>query len=339
MESKRIESNRLLRIKNWLLRYIQVQLFITIATLPLLVYWGLPISLMSPVSNLLFAPLLMIFLLLSSLIFFTQLLIIPNHWLIVCLEQLTTLWSTILHYGTSSWLISFATPPKYIFLLMLIAAFALLQSRSLSSPARSSACFALLLIVTIGYLKYQSPIGATVMHLECNNGQLTIIRSNNQTVVIDPGVLGRRYSSNSWVEYTLIPELNKQFGTGVIDHLIIMQPNKLIFETVEKLCQCTTVKNVYLVFWNGQADKCLLRKYISLRNVIQNQQNNLKRIGYRRESIRLSKTDRLTIKPLPKQLAYQEITFPALHITGTVADQTIDIYSMKYKAIDKKPHP
>ena len=334
-----MESNRSLHIKIWLLRYIQVQLFITIVTLPLLVYWGLPISLMSPVSNLLFTPLLMLFLLLSSLIFFTQLLALPNHWFIIALERLTTLWSTILHYGSSCWLISFATPPKFIFFLIPIAAFALLQSRSLSSPARSSTCFALLLIITIGYLKFSCPITATVTALECNNGQLTIVRSNNQTVVIDPGVLGQRYSSNSWVEYTLISELNKQFGTSTIDHLIIMQTNKLIFEVVEKLCQCTTVKNVYLVLWQGQADRWLLRKYISLRNAIQNNQHYLKRIGNKRQLIRLSKTDRLCIKPLPEQLTYQSITFPALHITGTIADHVVDIYSKKFKKIDKKPTP
>jgi len=287
---------------------------------------------MSPVSNLLFAPFLMLFLLLASLIFFTQLLNIPNSWLIICLEQLTTIWHAVLNYGSSHWLISFATPPKYIFIILVFIAFAVLQSRSFSTPARSSLIFMLLIIITFGYLKYHGPMQTELVHLECNNGQLPIVRCNNKTVIIDPGLLGRRFSTVSWVEYTLVPELNKQFGTATIDHLIIMQPNKLVFEAVEKLCQCTTVKNVYLVLWRGQADKWLLRKYVSLRNIIENQQNSLKRIGYKYEVIRLGKANKLIIKPLAKQLTYQEITFPALHIDGTIADQTIDIYSLKYKA-------
>jgi hypothetical protein len=329
-------ENQLISIKNWLLRYIQVQLFITIVTLPLLVYWGLPLSFMSPVSNLIFAPLLMLFLLISSLIFFTQILSLPNLLLITGLEQLTNFWNSILNYGAPSWLISFATPPKYVFFILIIVAFAVLQSRSLSSPARSSICFALLLIITFGYLKYQKPTESTIKHVACNNGQLPIVRSNKQTVIIDPGLLGRRFSTVSWIEYTLIPALNKQFGTAIIDHLIIMQPNKLVFEAIEKLCQCTMVKNVHLIAWHGQTDKWLMRKYSSLRRVLDTQQNQLKRIGYKKEIIQLSKTDQLIIQPLNKKLTYQDITFPALHISGIAAHQIIDIYSMKYKAIDMK---
>ena len=70
------------RFYNHIIQFLQVQLFLSLASLPILVAWGIPFSLATVAGNFLFSPFLTLFLLLSSLIFFTELIFIPNAWLI-----------------------------------------------------------------------------------------------------------------------------------------------------------------------------------------------------------------------------------------------------------------
>jgi len=110
---------KITKIQRWFLRFIQVQLFITTISLPILLSWGLPISLLSPLGNLIFFPVLVLFLLLSSLVFFFEIIHIPNEWLIYCLEKVTLAWFSILSIGNGATaLIGFSKPPK-LFLIAL----------------------------------------------------------------------------------------------------------------------------------------------------------------------------------------------------------------------------
>ena len=110
-------------IARWILRFIELQLFITFITWPLLLAWGIPLSYASPVGNLIGNPLLSIFLGLSSFIFMTELLAIPNYWLIYALEQLNNLLFSPVISITNSVLI--ATPTPHSIVLACIPAIAL----------------------------------------------------------------------------------------------------------------------------------------------------------------------------------------------------------------------
>ena len=326
-------SNRLF---NWFARYIHLQLFITIVSMPVLIYWGLPISVMTFISNLVFTPFLMIFLLIASLIFFAELLCIPNQWLIKILEITTSFWEKILGYGSNSWLIGFTKPSIVIFLGIVIGAFSILHIKKLRSKIHNILGLTFLFIITCCYLKFFTSKPTGPFALECNSGSIAVLYSNKQIIVIDPGVIGQRFSTASWLEYTLLSELNKRFGTSTIDYLIIMQPGKLVLEHIEYFCHCTHIKKIYLVFWQGEADKKLLHIYGRLRTTLKTTGTLLQRIGYKEEFIFLSATDYISIKSLPTLLSYQAISFNALHITGTIATQSINIYSKKYKNIDKQ---
>src|SRR5437763_195216 len=96
------------KVKFFIIRFVQLQLFITLFSLPLLISWGIPLSLLSPLGNLIFGPVLTIFLFLSSLIFFSELIGIPNGLLIALLEKITTWWLCIMHANTQSWLVGFS---------------------------------------------------------------------------------------------------------------------------------------------------------------------------------------------------------------------------------------
>ncbi len=100
-------KKHVLRLAYYLTHYIQIQLFITLMSLPVLMWWGLPFSLMSFVGNLIFSPIIVAFLTLSSLIFMTELASIPNYYLVWSLEKVTTVMTTLLSYGSKNWLVAF----------------------------------------------------------------------------------------------------------------------------------------------------------------------------------------------------------------------------------------
>ena len=102
------------KFKKYIKSFLIVQITCTIVSLPILVYWGLPISVMSIVGNFLFLPFLTTFLVISSLIFFTQLLSIPNDFLIYLLNHFTKWWNYFLQFGKKEWLIGFANPKLFI---------------------------------------------------------------------------------------------------------------------------------------------------------------------------------------------------------------------------------
>ncbi len=317
-------------IYRWLMRFLHMQLFITLGSLPILIYWGLPVSIMSPVGNLLFTPFLMAFLLLSSAIFFLELLCIPNGYLAYLLEKTVEWWSWTLKYNCSTWLLSFAKPSIIFFIALLGATFFIVHHKKLSSPPRSIIGFSLLLMITFGYLKLKS----THIHylaVPCNNGALSIVRDQNKTVLIDPGVLGQRSSSTSWIEYTLLPELNKAFGTNTIDHLVIMQPGTLTLEAIANICNQTMVNTIHLISWQGTAQKSFYRNYGIMKKIVQEKNVKIYRLGKRKHNIKLSDASCITILPLEKTLHYQDCTFPALQARIEIDNQEINIYSAKMK--------
>ena len=108
------------KIFSWLMNFIYIQLLVTLISLPILVWWGIPISLLSPIGNLIFTPLLTIFLFLASLIFFLELFYIPNQWLIYLLEIVTRFWNYLITFGSNGSLIGFAKPPLWFFILVIL---------------------------------------------------------------------------------------------------------------------------------------------------------------------------------------------------------------------------
>src|SRR5579872_4558069 len=105
-------------IKQSAVQFMIVQLFLTLISLPIIIAWGLPISLLSPIGNFIFSPFLTAFLLLSSIIFFTQIISIPNYPLILLLENLMPLWHYILSFSSSSAMFAFKKPPLFILIVI-----------------------------------------------------------------------------------------------------------------------------------------------------------------------------------------------------------------------------
>lgn len=296
-----------------LLFFIQLQLFITLVSLPILIAWGLPISIMSIVGNLIFSPFLTIFLLISSLVFFFEILHIPNGFLIYLLELCVHLWSWFLSWGSSQWLIGFAKPSLWVLSCILGAAFFILHCKKISKAPLRIACFVALLIMVIVFLKWNSSDGLIIHQIPCNNGFVTVIKTRSHLMLIDPGVMARRVSNN-WVEYTLVKELIEKFGATKIDTLILTRPTNLTFDYAAQICRLMDVGSLYLVTWSGESDQRLLKKYGWLRYALQLKKGKFLRINDKPLAINVDKEHKLIVTVLPEQITYKKMSFSKVGI-------------------------
>jgi hypothetical protein len=314
----------------WLLQFIQLQLFITLFSLPILIAWGLPLSILSPVGNLIFSPVLTLFLFLSCIIFFCEIFFIPNGWLIYLLEILTAWWLKILRIPDKRWLIGFHQPSLFILIALPCLAFFILIHKKTSSVYRSIACFSGLLAGLIVYTHYAQPIDC-YLPIDCNAGTLHILQKSDTVTVIDPGHLGSRASSTSWAQYTLVPYLIKQTGKTVIDHLVLLRPGTFLFQTVAQLTRCVTIKNIYLIYWEGAMSKNGLHAYYALKKILQEQNVTLIRFGYAPLIIEPAAETPITITPLKTPISKNDISYPACSVQTQIDNNTITFYSAQYK--------
>ncbi len=228
--------------KKNLLNFLQIQCFLSLVSLPIIVAWGLPFSIMTAVGNFIFSPFITAFLLCASLIFFTELFRIPNGFLIILLEWITQSWLYVLSFGSKTWLISL--PETLIPFLCIIAlcAFLALQHKKLSSPLYYIG-FSTLLIFAIALINKQTK---KMKHTDviCNKKRLSLINNNGKLHLIDQGALGERHNPSSWISYSLLPEISKKFGFTHIDELTYSDNKKTTQKAIDALCKEIIVKKI-----------------------------------------------------------------------------------------------
>ncbi len=313
------------RIGNRIAQGIELQLFLLFLSFPILIAWGLPISLMACIGNIVFAPFLSIFLLLCCAIFFLELCNVPNDFVISCLSYFAEWWQFFMTYATRGWLIGFAKPPLFVLISIAALGFLILHLKPLSRLYRII-CLLVALMFIIMVLKLFPIYSLRVTKIPCGKGDIIALQHNKQLVVINPAITLRGTIKN-WIEYTLLRELTQYFGSTTIDHLIITKPSILAFEYCAQLCKLAQVKRIYLVLWQGQSDPVLLRKYGLLRYHLEKNGGLLQRIGARSVVISLGDS-RLVIKPNEQLLTYKDSYFPALDIQMYQDKKLIDNFSM-----------
>lgn len=217
------------RCIRWLISFIRLQLFITLIAWPFLIMWGLPLSLLSPLGNLIFAPFLSIFLIMCALVGMTELCSIPNELPISLLEIVSSWWLYFVHFGSRSCLI--AIPTSHFYVVSLIAVMACVILWTIRTPLKSISTLVSLygLILILNYC-WQPPHH---MH-EIAYGSTTLLlqKTDAGIVLIDPGCTSRSNPRN-WVKYILLPVLAKQFGeTTLIEHRL--QKNTTVSQALQK---------------------------------------------------------------------------------------------------------
>lgn len=238
-------QQRLIQLKNYFLTYLELQLLISIVILPILIAWGLPISAMSIIGNLLFTQILTIFIFLSAILFCVNLFSINNFYVIMILEWLSKCWYYLLSFGNSSWLLGF---PAWIFpisCLLMMLAFLIYTQKIVSQKLRIIllACNLASLFV-IDYLCNPQLKQITVLQ---GLQKMHIIKCQNKIYAFDCGALGARPCSQSWIEYSLTPALIKNFGILRIDQLILCKCNSRTPHAVQALQQQIPTKKIVCI--------------------------------------------------------------------------------------------
>lgn len=319
-------------VKKWgpaLLKFIHIQLFITLISLPILAWWGLPFSLLSFAGNFIFGPILTLFLLLSSVVFFCEIINIPNQGLISALEYLSRFWLYIMGWSSPHSLWALSLPPFFLLLIPLTTLIAL-HYRRIHSAYHAIGCYSLILAsaFAISYVVHRSH--EQIEQISCNKGAVTLVMSDTQTAIIDPGIIGQRISGISWAEYTLLAHLAKEYGITTIDHFIVAQPNRIIFDVLESLLKKITIQHIYLPWWEGELPRYWWKRYNALKKQAEQKKCTLHRI-YRGQKIVRVGNATITITPLDTILTRQTFSYHALCITTTLATQTNTLYSTRYR--------
>lgn len=314
------------KFKRTIISFVHLQLFITLISMPILLSWGMPLSLLTFAGNFLFSPILTAFLLLSSLIFFCEILHVPNGILIWALEHVTHWWLWLMQWGNHSFLIPFVMPSIAVLIIIFLCTLAILHCKKNNTPFIGIAGYGILLAISCLYLAWPAKSKDAMIQLDCNKGKVTLIKKDKNTIVIDPGVIGRRLSAPSWCEYTLLAALAKQLGTNTIDHLIILQPNRIIFEALTSLQEKICIKNIYLPYWNGDMPSFWLRSFMALKRACQKHNCNLIRLGKKPISI----LDCITISACDQQINAHEFNYPAFKVAATIDNKNLSFYSAKH---------
>jgi hypothetical protein len=310
----------------WFLRSVQFQLYLTLMSMPILAYWGLPVSLASPIGNILFHPLLTIFLFLSSLVFFCQVFHIPNGIFIYALEKTSCSFNYCLGFGSPSWLIGFAKPSLWILIFLPVTTAIILCFKKTRNPYKSILSLLGLFFLFSLSLKFTCK-PPSVTQIPCNKGTLTLFTINKQIVLVDPGALGQCISAASWVEFTLGPTIVNMTGKTTIDHLFLLQPSQLSFEALAALCNVITIKNLYMPFWKGEMSRGQKRAYAKLMKAAKNQQTKISRIGHK--ILIPFNADSICITPQKQFIMSQQMKYPSLELIAHIGNQITTCYSIK----------
>jgi len=321
------------------LSFLHLQAFLTLICLPILILWGLPISILSPLGNIIFSPFLTLFLLLSSLIFFCEILYIPNGIFIWLLDLLTRFWTFVLSFKHNYALLGLRIPPLWVLIAIPVLAFGILHYRATHTKKRAAFLLTLLVFAACASLKLYSRYHEPIIIIErglkrgrekCEYGVITLANMGSEYLLIDPGYIGNSVSAVSWVTYTLVPEIIKKTGTLTIDHLVVLQLNGAALEALITLCNKMTVKNLYIPWWTGILRGAAWHHYKKLRAQAVLNNTKITRLDTQTATIIQADNFCVTAKPTGTRLNYKKITYPAYFIEGTIDNNAFTIYAAKH---------
>lgn len=258
-------------IQKYLTNFVQSQLIVTLVSIPILVGWGLQISVMTLIGNLIFAPILTIFLILSSLVFFTELLGIPNLFVIKMLEFVTIFWDIILSLGKKKWLWGFCKPKTFFLFLIPIIAFLILlfiKTKSSKTKFLSLLGFCCLSIFCLSIIpNFFAKHSASNSFY--NNKLIINFDAGKKITLIDNGFFNTKSSSEKTINYELKQYLVKNIGKAELQNVVLLKPGCRAFKAAQELCLRLDVKTVTLPLFEKKLSKAAQCEFFKLKDLLQ----------------------------------------------------------------------
>lgn len=312
------------RVTHQCLRYLAMHLFITIASLPILVAWGIPLSRLSLLGNFFFSPVIFLFLLLSSTLFFSEILHIPHGFIDWLLEKVTAAWQWILPLHGTNTLYGFSTPPLWLLLIIGIAPFLLSVHSALHTTRKRIIALSLLLIIAVMTLELAQKQTARHIKIPCHGSEVMLWQTDDKTVLIDPGCMGKRISAPSWASYTLAPTIIMTTGKTVIDHCIICKPNIMTLQALQELCKTITIRHLYIPYLYGEFSGSIRSAWGRLYHALTPQKTIIHRIYEDKSVYLLDEPIHISLNPHGKKM-YKNLSYPIVQIQGFIDGQTVSL--------------
>jgi len=143
--------------------------------------------------------------------------------------------------------------------------------------------------------------------------------------MIDPAFIAAKPSYESFISYTLLPEIIQKTGQMSIDHLIVFKFNQRLLNALQFLATKITIKNIYIPAWRGRIPQFAWSSYIQLKKTITAYDGKLTSLSWRKK-IYLDATSTLFIEPADtKEISYYDATYQQLCVKGTINNQTITL--------------
>ena len=220
----------------------------TLASLPFLSVWGMSVSRMTIIGNLVFSPFLSIFLFLSSLIFISELLSIPNYFLCRLLEKITDLCTWLLSFGQKSWLIPIPARGLLPLIISISIIFWLLTRQKKNQFFDASdaliICSIILLLIPSSVTRVLA-FSEQSFEAKGSRGKISFVKKpNGQLKIIDDGFFGTCSNPEKSILFTLRPYLAKHYGTFQIDELELRRTTARPLMAASSLCTICKVETI-----------------------------------------------------------------------------------------------
>lgn len=223
---------------------LQLQIFLSIISLPFLIGWGLPLSLFTLLGNIFFIPFFTVFLFISSLFFFAVLCSLPLTFLSWLLEQLCQIWLWFLQYGQKTWLLALST--QHLFLFIVLALCLVIHCVQLPFSLEHACMYSILTAGALLFAHYTSLPSCTRVSITCAQRHLDAYIDHHQVTLVDPSnALGTLKNSEAWITYTLVPLLNRLCGTFLLT-IIVPCPTSTTYHVLEKLLFYCHIDKIYI---------------------------------------------------------------------------------------------
>ncbi len=235
-------------ITNYIFSFLELQFVISLMSLPLLILWGIPISIMSPLANFIFTPLLMLFLWISCLTTICIIAHIPCSFFETILNIMTDFWLYLLSFSNPTWLIGF--PIKMIYLSFAIFILIIIWYIFIRPTQKITVVF---LAICWFFIIIMQPLFTNKIKLQqISNLPLWTFHIANKTYLIDNGALCNRKNMYTNLDYTILPKLIYHTGFTTIDTIIFNKPSTQITKIAQQCTQQFNCKNLIVT----QKAKC-----------------------------------------------------------------------------------
>jgi hypothetical protein len=203
---------------NFLFSFIIIQCIISIILIPLYSAWGIPFTMCTFIGNLLITPFFSLFLIISFIFFILLIFSFTSHYIALLMKYLSCFILKILSYtqNYSFFYICFQNNCFFVSAISIIAGICLIilpYTFQISKKMYSLVCCASLIII-ISIIKY-SERDITMCIIKDNKTPMALVcKHSNKLYVFDYRSPKKRHVSNKyWINYTILPNLSKIFGT------------------------------------------------------------------------------------------------------------------------------